>query len=149
MPTLILSGFLVTFLIEEKRQILCLKFLKGPVCCANQDQFIWAFKRKYLKIIDFYAQKSKEEILNQTSDSGGNWYEYLKEIEDHEIMKFIMEHEKFDKFVQSQNRQKMNIFLLACQNGDLEMVKAILDFYKLKKEAHQYLINGDLKEGIF
>ena len=53
-----LSHFLVMLLKEEHRQLIGLKmpWLNGSLCCENNDQLVWAIKRRYLKLLDLYSK---------------------------------------------------------------------------------------------
>ena len=55
------SSFLALLLKEEHRQFIGLKmpWKKGPMCCENDDQLVWAMKRKSWNLLNFYSNLKK------------------------------------------------------------------------------------------
>ena len=76
-PTVILTSLGSYFLLEEKRQIISLKFGFGPICCDEKNQFHWACKREYLTLINYYLDSPKMvEVLKETDVNGQNGFQF-------------------------------------------------------------------------
>ena len=60
----VLTSFSSYLILEDTRQLLSLKIGLGPVTCNERDQFVWACKREYPRLINYYLDSGKVEDVN-------------------------------------------------------------------------------------
>ena len=119
-PTVILTSLGSYFLLEEKRQIISLKFGFGPICCDKKNQFHWACKREYLTLINYYLDSPKMvEILNETDVHGYNGFQFSYRNQKLRAMEALLQHPKkhFDA------KSVRSTFWDSCYRGNIKVVE--------------------------
>ena len=124
------ATFLGFYLNEDRRQIIGLKlpFFKDSLCCPKEDQLIWAIKRKYRKVIDFYSKFDMEKSPNK--NHYGNWFGLCKDQELHDIIDYITNHQNFGQLLLASDRKGMNVVMAAICSAESDLQDIILEKFK-------------------
>ena len=64
LASIFFSWILQAYANEENRQLVGLRLHCGPLSCEKHEQFHWACRKKYSKIIKIHLQSGNEKILN-------------------------------------------------------------------------------------
>ena len=119
-PVVVITSLASYLLLEERRQLICLKLGLGPICCDENYQFHWACDREYSAVINFYLKSSnKQDILHKTNVDGQNVFEFSYERKKYRSMKALIQHpdEVFDAM------EVRKFFWKACYKGDTKVVQ--------------------------
>ena len=119
-PTVILTSLGSYFLLEEKRQVISLKFGFGPICCDEKNQFHWACNREYLTLINYYLDSPKMvEVLNETDVNGYNGFVFSYRNQKLKALEALLQHSKkhFD------TKSVRSTFWDSCYHGNIKVVE--------------------------
>ena len=119
-PTVILTSLGSYFLVEQKRQIISLKFGFGPICCDEKNQFHWACRREYLTLINYYLDSPKMvEVLKETDVNGENGFQFSYRNKKLRSLQALLQHSKKHFDTKSVRRT----FWDSCYRGNIKVVE--------------------------
>ena len=118
-----LTCFLSSMLIEEKRQLICLRFGVGPVCCHFDDQFQWACENEYLNIIKFHLDSRNDLVIKAINSDKHSAFQYSYLNKKYSAMAALI---KYPDFLDADSEEVGCIFEQACFRGETGCVKVLL-----------------------
>lgn len=118
-----LTSLLSHFLLEENRQLLGLKMGLKSICCSSNEQFHWACKKEYGRLIKHYLASGKEHVIKATNVDGLTGFQYAYMNKKHLAMEIMIQ---YPSYLDATSEEVGCIFEQACFRGDTKVVQLLL-----------------------
>ena len=112
------------FLLEENRQLLGLKMGLKSICCPSNEQFHWACKKEYGRLIKRYLASGKEHITKVTNVDGHTGFQYAYKNKKYLAMEIMIQ---YPLYLDAASEEVGCIFEQACYKGDAKVVQILLN----------------------
>ena len=124
MALVILTSLVSAFLLEENRQLISLKLRLGPICCPCDEQFHWACKKEYGRLLKHYLASGKEHITKVTNVDGHTGFQYAYKNKKYLAMEIMIQ---YPLYLDAASEEVGCIFEQACFKGDAKVVQILLN----------------------
>ena len=142
MVAVIFTSLISAFLLEENRQLISLKLRFGPICCPWDEQFHWACRNEYDKLIKYYLNSGNDLVTKANNIDGLTGFQYSYVNKKFLAMEMMI---TYPSFLNAKSEEVGCIFEQACFRGNVKVVEILL-----KHQDSKYIItakDGEDKTG--